>query len=422
MRGSSPTDADLATQPERRTLDMQRPARLTRLRGIAAALAAALVVAGCSDGSGTNAERASSTAAASTTTAPDPVDALRLNELQYIGTHNSYHISPNTSAAAATPDEQAGEQASAVAGVPMLDYTHDPLPQQLATGTRAFELDVFADPDGNLFDHPMAPTLLGEGDPGLPASMSQPGFKVLHLPDIDFRSTCWTFVECLTEVHEFSDANPDHVPIFIQIELKDDTLPAPLDFTATLPIGATELDALDAEIRSVFDEEHLITPDTIRGDHPTLAEAIATDGWPTVGESRGKVVFFLDNGGSVHDTYLAGSPNLQGRAAFTSAADPGDPDRAIVKLNDPFETSEIADAIAEGLIVRTRADADLEQAPSNDVTMREAALTSGAQIVSTDFPATKVAASGYVVGFGTGLQVRCNAVVVTACPTTPVTG
>ena len=37
------------------------------------------------------------------------------------------------------------------------------------------------------------------------------------------------------------------------------------------------------------------------------------------------------------------------------------------------------------MIVRTRADADTVQARTNDTTMRDAALASGAQFVSTDY-------------------------------------
>ena len=168
----------------------------------------------------------------------------------------------------------------------------------------------------------------------------------------------------------------------------------------------------------MFDEEELITPDDVRGDATTLNEAVTTTGWPTVGASRGKVLFFLDNGGHVHERYLAGRAALEGRAAFTSAAAVGDADRAMVKRNDPLDDA-IDDDVAAGYLVRTRADADLIESWTNDTGPREAAFASGAQIVSTDFPATKRVATGYAVTFGQPVEVRCNIVRVRTCPNGP---
>ena len=53
-------------------------------------------------------------------------------------------------------------------------------------------------------------------------------------------------------------------------------------------IEADDLDALDAEIRSVFEPEELLVPDDVRGEHDSLEEAILTDGWPTLGADPGQ--------------------------------------------------------------------------------------------------------------------------------------
>ena len=42
----------------------------------------------------------------------------------------------------------------------------------------------------------------------------------------------------------------------------------------------------------------IVTPDDVRGDFPTLGEAVQKNGWPELGEIRGKVLFTLDNGGA----------------------------------------------------------------------------------------------------------------------------
>ena len=77
----------------------------------------------------------------------------------------------------------------------------------------------------------------------------------------------------------------------------------------------------------------MILPDDVRGDHATLEEAVLEDGWPTLGQSRGKVIFMMDNGDPYRSTYLAGHPTLEGRVLFTNA-EPGQPDAAFVKRND----------------------------------------------------------------------------------------
>lgn len=400
-------------------------------RTVAATAAALMAVACANDGDEAGLTAASVEETPSAERGSDPgsraddpdvgtagVDALRLDELQWIGTHNSYHVAPEPRLfeAEKAAINSLGPDVEAFGNIDSLLYTHDPLTEQLDQGIRAFELDVFADPEGGRFAEPLAPTFLQIPDPVLPTGMDEPGFKVIHIQDIDFISTCSTLVRCLSEIRDWSDEHPDHLPIIVQIELKDDPLPAPIDITQIVEIGPAELDALDAEIRSVFDEERLITPDDVRGDAPTLREAVTGRGWPTVGESRGKVLFFLDNGGHVHERYLDGRPNLEGRVAFTSAAGPDDPDRAVVKLNNPHDAS-IEEAVRAGYLVRTRADADLVESWTNDTRPRDAALQSGAQIVSTDFPRAKRAANGYVVTFDRPVEVRCNPVTVRACPT-----
>jgi hypothetical protein len=329
-------------------------------------------------------------------------DTLRLNQLQALGTHNSYHIQPRPELLAALL-QALGPTAEA------FEYTHVPLPEQFGSqGIRQIELDVFADPEGGLFANRYALGLIGQ-DPasGIPA-LDAPGFKVLHVQDIDFESTCWTFVECLTAVKTWSDTHPGHMPIMILIEAKDDTIP--LEGAAVpVPIGAAEFDALEVEIRSVFPIERLITPDDVRAGHASLEAAVRADGWPTLGASRGRVLFTLDNEGEKKATYLEGHPSLEGRLLFTSSP-PGEPEAAFVKLNDPLgDFDRIRQIVADGFIVRTRADADTVQARNGDTTMRDAALASGAQFVSTDYPVPDPQfGTGYAVEIPGGTPARCN--------------
>jgi hypothetical protein len=367
---------------------------------------AALLIGACSGG--TNAPKNSF--------ATYPRDGeLRLNDIQSLGSHNSYHVQAEQKLFDALKSFDANLANS-------LEYTHASLTEQFNySGVRQIELDVFADPDGGLYANRAGNAVIDKPKASGEAALDQPGFKVFHVQDIDFRSTCLTFVACLTNVRDWSQAHSLHVPLMILVEAKQEAIPDPanLGFVTPHAIGAPELDALDAEIRSVFDDDDLITPDQVRGNHASLEEAIKTDGWPTLGASRGKVLFALDNEDGVRDAYISGHPALKGRALFTSSPR-GTPEAAFLKLNDPVkDEAAIRQAVADGYIVRTRSDGDTVQARSGDTTMREAALRSGAQWVSTDYEvADSKFGTGYVVAIPGGTPSRCNPVRIIARPCT----
>jgi len=346
---------------------------------------------------------------------------LGINQVQMIGSHNSYHQEPRPylmqQLLGASDDAQ------------QLEYTHASLTEQLGTmSVRQLELDVFADESGGLYNDP----LLGPGsfeappdpDPYDPstAAMNEPGFKVLHIQDVDYETTCQTLVLCLEEVDAWSDANPGHLPVAILIEGKDDPVPPEypaLPWTVPEPIDAAALDALDAEIRSVFDESELLTPDDVQGDAPTLNDAVVGDGWPTTGETQGQVLFLLDNEGTMASTYSEGHTSLEGRVMFTPSP-VGTDTSAFVKRNDPegANTAQIQQLVEDGYLVRTRADAPTFQARSGDTTQQDAAFTSGAQLVSTDYPVPGIATrfgTAYFAALPGFFPGRCNPVNTDGC-------
>jgi hypothetical protein len=180
------------------------------------------------------------------------------------------------------------------------------------------------------------------------------------------------------------------------------------------PWDTTALDALDAEIRSVFEEDDVITPDDVRRPGLTLEQSVRRHGWPAVARSRGQVVFLLDNEGPLNDLYAAGRPNLEGRAIFTNST-PGKPDAAFLKRNEPRgdNTARIQELVRQGYLVRTRSDLPLSTVRSGDTAMLKAALASGAHLISTDFPEEGMNArygSDYVARLPEGGPVRCNPV------------
>jgi len=145
---------------------------------------------------------------------------LRLDQVQVLASHNSYHARPY-------PAVLASLAKTAKAIELTLDYGHGPLAQQFDLGVRQIELDVWDDPAGGKYARPTFPLSLGVKIPNDPA-MLKPGFKVIHQADIDTNSTCLTFVECLQIVKTWSDAHPGHVPMMVQIEMKDDAPTEPM--------------------------------------------------------------------------------------------------------------------------------------------------------------------------------------------------
>ena len=336
--------------------------------------------------------------------------SVRINQIQVIGTHNSYH-------AGFAPSEAKLMQAKNPKAFEDLDYAHQSLPQQLSSDVRQIELDVYVDAKGGRFAHPAITGMVAAAhlpaDPELDPDhlLDKPGFKVMHVVGIDQRSTCSTFVACLTQVKSWSQANPQHLPIFILVETKQDKPgEAPKPYAvATEPFTAAAFDALEAEILSVFAKDEIITPDDVRGAHTTLPDAIKDDGWPTLHDARGKVLFLLDQA-SVTPGYTEGHPALKGRIAFTNAK-PGAADAAFVEQN--AGSSEAIDALVrQGYLVRTRSDEPTTMARTNDTRRREIALHSGAQMLSTDYPASEPARweGHYHVALPQGEIARCNPV------------
>ena len=330
---------------------------------------------------------------------------LRLNQIQVIGTHNSYH-------AGFGPSERKYLERKSPEILRGLDYHHASLADQLSGGVRQIEIDVFSDPKGGRFAHPAivdkvaAEELPPDPDFDLHHEMGKPGFKVMHIPDIDQRSSCLTLVGCLTEVRVWSKKHPRHLPIFILIETKEFTSPTTPNTVQAEPFTSAKFDALDAEIRSVFQVGEIITPDEVRGDAATLVEAVRAGRWPTLAKARGRVIFLMDQQ-HVGPIYTQGHPSLRGRILFTNAV-PGAPDAAFVERNDG-SVEEIDSLVKEGYLVRTRTDEPTQQARTNDTKRRDLALSSGAQMLSTDYPSSEPSPwTKYVVKLPQGLVARCN--------------
>jgi Phosphoinositide phospholipase C, Ca2+-dependent len=330
---------------------------------------------------------------------------VTINQIQVLASHNSYHVEPEPALLTAL-------RSVIGAATDGFEYTHRPLAAELDAGVRQVELDVFVDdPGGGRYAHPKLVPLLGLApiDPAL----ARPGLKVLHVQEVDYRSTCPTFVDCLQDIRNWSRDHPGHLPITIQVEAKDDVIPDPagLGFVQPLPWTAPAFATLEAEIRSIFGDKGIISPGDVKGRSPSLAAAVRKGRWPTLAEARGQIMFVLDDKGAKRDAYRAQVPDVDDRLIFVDVP-PGDPDAAVTVVNDPIgDAARIRDLVTQGFIVRTRADADTVEARSGDTTRRDAAFASGAQYVSTDyvFPDDHFG-TGYVVDLPGTDAARCNPV------------
>lgn len=284
-----------------------------------------------------------------------PLDhQLRLNQVQLKATHNSYHQRP------------------ALIFAPSHDYSQPSLETQLDyLGVRGFELDVHAGDSGEI--------------------------EVYHFGPIDTRSSCRTLASCLTTIRRWSDRHRQHVPIVIWIEVKN------VGFGEHLE----DLASIDTTIRQVFDEERLITPDAVQASYSSPRARVRAEGWPTLAETRGRLLFVLLNRG-LSERYTGGYRSLAGRAMFAVAA----PDQyeqpwaLVTKFDDPRETAAIQRAVRAGLLVATNtcgAGQDDEECDGR----LAAALANGPQTLHDDFPES-VRTRRYWLDVPDATPARCN--------------
>ncbi len=305
-----------------------------------------------------------------------PAD-LRLNDIQLLGSHNSYKL------AMAAENMAALEKANPEIAK-SLDYSHPPLTDQLNLGIRTLELDVFYDPGGKLFGRQHV-------DGGGTSS-----FPVMHVQNLDDRSSCLNLLECLQQLRKWSETHPDHLPIFISFNAKDEVIDRP-GFVHPKAFDQAAWNALDHELRDALGSR-LITPAEVFKGLRLV--------WPKLAVARGHFLTVLDEGGDKRAQY---ADRWHHRAMFADLPE-GEEGAAIMIVNDPIaDFARIQSLVKDGFIVRTRADADTREARTGEVERRDAAFASGAQLVSTDYylPANGFGTDYRVVMPGGGIG-RCD--------------
>jgi hypothetical protein len=333
---------------------------------------------------------------------------ITINKIQVIGSHNSYKR-------AIDPKLFHFLQSKDSVGMSKIDYEHIGLSDQLNLGLGALEIDVYADAKGGKYAHPNGLSWV----PGQPAYdtegvMKEPGFKVFHIQDIDYRSNCLTFKLCLQELKKWSDEHPDHNPIFITMNAKDEAMKKP-GFKVPEKFTSKVFAQLDQAILDNLGRSYLVTPDDVRGKYKTLETAVLHNNWPTLKAAKGKFIFILDEKGTKRAAYIAGHPSLKGRVLFADAM-PGTPEAAIHIMNNAKkDLAAIKSLVKKGYIIRTRADSDTEEARNNDKSSFVAAQKSGAQIISTDYYQKSTHfKSNYIVSFADGTYFKADPLFKTA--------
>jgi hypothetical protein len=328
--------------------------------------------------------------------AADADAGLKLNQIQTVGTAESYKQAPAD--AVLTLIRMGGKKYAQA-----LDFSQPSLAEQLNNGAASLSFDIAYDPQGGLFKSPAGASMADELlDSDFVAAMSRPGFKVIHVLDVDFKSSCLTLNACLLEVAGWSRAHPSHLPIVIALSSMDQKTPMP-GASRPLPFDDAAAAMLDGEIAAVFRADEIITPAQVKAGHENLRQAVLAGGWPSLNAARGKVVFVFND--EARKTAL-----YHGGLMFVTQEE-NSPNAGFIAIDNPLKEAErISADVKAGYIVLTRADADTVEARNDDTRRRDAAFASGAQIIETDFllPDRKVGA--YQVGIADQRHARCDVV------------
>jgi hypothetical protein len=284
--------------------------------------------------------------------------ALRLDQIQVAGTHNSYH------------------QAPAFAIDASHKYTHRPLHEQLAGGVRTFELDLHMGTDGEV--------------------------HVYHIAVLDDGTSCERLEDCLRDIDSFRATKPSHVPIFVWFEIKDSTGGA----------AFSSLDIVEQTIHRVFPRDSLLTPDDLAAGYASPRERLAAEGWPRLSEVRGKLVFILLNTEDDHaKKYTSNYTTLASKLMFASATR-AQYDLPWAAITKQFPDAEMMDAALSRRLLVACNTCSVDKSDAECAQKRDTAIAFGVHMLKDDLP-FPVAGRSYSLALKAGSP-GCN--VVTAAP------
>lgn len=296
-------------------------------------------------------------------------NAVKFNEVRFIGTHNSYQLQPTD---AYKKMYEALDVASfGIASSKLNEFCSDFLTEQFELGIRSIELDI--------------ETVVKDG---------KTGFVVSHEPLVDITSNCYDFSEALREIKLWSDNNPSHLPITVIIEPKKGvpTVGGMKNFSLSY---ANELDKM---LRDILGES-LLTPAEMMGEYSDFKQMRENDGWPTLEKTLGKVLVLLHET-TVTDKYIKQDTSIKSQAMFPMLrySDISKSYASFIIENNPQTAEKHRQEVIEEnkLIVRTRADSYTSYSDKKYAS----AVSCGAQIVSTDYPVKVNSDNSHTFDFG----------------------
>jgi hypothetical protein len=185
---------------------------------------------------------------------------LRLNDVRFLATHNSYKQYGSASGKLMIRLATNKNEANA------LRYAYKQLTNQLEDGIRSFEIDV---------------------------RLRGTTFESLHVPLVDNMSNLINLEKGFRELKLFSDHNPKHFPIITLIEFKD-------DWTFLDPkirkIGDAEFSDFDRILKEVFGEKLFRPADFLAATGAKSLPDAVRAGWPTIESMMGKFIFIVHSG------------------------------------------------------------------------------------------------------------------------------
>jgi hypothetical protein len=326
-------------------------------------------------------------------------DSTRLNEIRVLASHNSYKKNPDPKVLRFL--SRFKKQLGASNDPIQLDYGHLPLSQQFDQyGVRGIEIDISYDPKGGLYSKRKINMFI----PGIRQRvndkiMCEPGFKVLHISDVDYETNYLTFKDVLFELKKWSANNPNHSPLFVNIEAKgsnpgdESKFLRKLGFKKAILFDTLAYQLLDQEILSILSRDNIYFPSDLKGNYSSIQNRIEKEQWPYLSDCLGKIFFLLEGSNEQlyeqkpyeHPMFVYGTPNNV-NTAFLLRNDPIGHETEILELTKKF-------------IVRTRSDAGTMEARNNDYRRFNSAWRSGAQIISTDYYRSDLRFSKYEVKF-----------------------
>ncbi len=330
-------------------------------------------------------------------------DSIRLNDIRILASHNSYKKKPDPKVLRFLSrfKKRLGEDLDPI----QLDYGHEKLIVQLDSfNIRGFEFDLAYDPIGGAY----AKRRINFFIPGLKQKSKEPklyrpGIKLLHIADIDYETNYFTFIDALAELKQWSVEHPNHVPIFVNLEIKR---ASPGDYSKFLnrigfqnaPVTDTNIfKVIENEVLSVFSEDSMIfKPKDLKDQYTAIQNRLENEGWPSLNDCLGKIIFIID--GDI-DGYYAKLLNNNEDCLMFIYSEPNDESSAFVIRNEPKGNEEEIKNLSENYIVRTRTDAGTIEARNLDYSKCDAAIESQAQIVSTDYYQPDLSIGTFSVSF-----------------------